>query len=252
MAWPLLKVGCCGFRLTRAEYARQFRVVEVQQTFYQPPQLPTLRRWRAEVPPDFEFTLKAWQLITHPSASPTYKRLTTKLSEKEREESGSFQATNIVEQAWQTTRACAEALGARYVSFQCPASFTPTPPHVANLRQFVARLERRGLRLLWEPRGNWPDALIGRLCQELDLVHVVDPFHRQTVTHELFYWRLHGGKDFRHDYTAAELRQLLNLLPPDKPAYVLFNNLNMVDDARRFQELARSEEGPTVGQRSGD
>ncbi len=55
----LVKVGCCGFPIARARYAQQFPVVEVQDTFYQPPAHKTLERWRAEVPADFEFTLKA-------------------------------------------------------------------------------------------------------------------------------------------------------------------------------------------------
>jgi uncharacterized protein YecE (DUF72 family) len=66
-----LKVGCCGFPRGRKEYFRQFRLVEVQQTFYKMPDLETAIKWRQEAPTDFEFTLKAWQLITHPPTSPT-------------------------------------------------------------------------------------------------------------------------------------------------------------------------------------
>ncbi|MFQ5882008.1 MAG: DUF72 domain-containing protein [Candidatus Methylomirabilales bacterium] len=54
---------------------RRFPVVELQQTFYQPPRLKTVQRWREEVPATFEFTMKAWQLITHEPGSPTYRRL---------------------------------------------------------------------------------------------------------------------------------------------------------------------------------
>jgi hypothetical protein len=43
--------------------------VEVQHTFYQSPQISTLKKWPKEAPPDFEFTLKAWQLITHTATS---------------------------------------------------------------------------------------------------------------------------------------------------------------------------------------
>jgi uncharacterized protein YecE (DUF72 family) len=64
-----IKIGTCGFRATKEEYARQLRAVEVQHTFYQPPQIKTLERWRTSVPDDFEFALKAWQLITHAAKS---------------------------------------------------------------------------------------------------------------------------------------------------------------------------------------
>src|SRR5258706_15940930 len=106
----LPNVGGCGFRLAKGVYAERFRVVEVQETFYQPPRIATLRRWREAVPKDFEFTLKAWQVITHAPTSPTYRRLKTKFSPEELAQCGYFQSTPVVEQAWQTTRACAEAL----------------------------------------------------------------------------------------------------------------------------------------------
>lgn len=47
------------------EYFERFSIVEVQQTFYEPPARSTLLRWRESAPQGFEFTLKAWQLITH-------------------------------------------------------------------------------------------------------------------------------------------------------------------------------------------
>src|SRR3954462_15545066 len=86
-----------------------FPVVEVQQTFYQPPRVSTLQRWRAAAPDQFEFTLKAWQLITHWPYSPTYRRVTSNLSDYELQECGGFQGTDIDQEAWVTTRACAEA-----------------------------------------------------------------------------------------------------------------------------------------------
>jgi uncharacterized protein YecE (DUF72 family) len=45
-----VKVGCCGFPVAQARYARRFGVVEVQQTFYQVPSLIALARWRERMP----------------------------------------------------------------------------------------------------------------------------------------------------------------------------------------------------------
>ncbi len=237
MGVSLVKVGCCGFPLKKKEYEARFPVVEVQQTFYQPPGIDTLRRWRAEAPPEFEFTLKAWQLITHPATSPTYKRLKAHLAAHERRECGFFQPQAIVHEAWLATRACAEALNATKVLFQCPASFTPTRQNVANLRDFFLRIRRGQLQLLWEPRGDWPDVLIEPLCRELQLVHVVDPFIRARVTRDFCYYRLHGGSDYQHRFKDSELHELLCCLPPTDPAYVMFNNVSMLADAERFQGM---------------
>jgi uncharacterized protein YecE (DUF72 family) len=235
-----LKTGCCGLRMAKAEYSALLPVVEVQHTFYQPPQVGTLERWRAEVPADFEFTLKAWQLITHEARSPTYKRLKRKLSEEERAECGAFKPSAIVAEGWETTLACAKALKSRCVLFQCPASFTPTTQHIADMQRFFTSVERGGLQFLWEPRGGWPDETVRGLCAELDLKHVVDPFTSRTVTPDFCYFRLHGRKGWRYVYTDDELEELSEMLSGAPRAYVLFNNVRMLEDAVRFQELTRA------------
>jgi uncharacterized protein YecE (DUF72 family) len=241
MKKPSVKTGCCGFRMAQSEYVRQFPVVEVQQTFYQPPQIETLRRWRSAAPAEFEFTLKAWQLITHEARSPTYKRLKRTLTEEEREECGGFRLTPVVREAWEVTRRSAEALSARRVLFQCPASFTPTTENLRRMRAFFSTVEREGLEFLWEPRGGWPDELLRELCGELRLVHVVDPFAARTVTPSNVYFRLHGRKGWRYTYEQDELEELLSMLPRGREtSYVLFNNVRMREDAARFQELART------------
>lgn len=233
-----VKVGCCGFRTARAEYLTQFSVVEVQQTFYQPPQISTLERWRAEAPADFEFTLKAWMLITHEARSPTYRRLKRELSEEEREQCGAFRPTPIVMEAWKVTLACAEALAARRLLFQCPASFKPTKENIKNLRRFFTKIKRPPeLQFLWEPRGGWADDTVRELCRELDLTHVVDPFAARTVTPERCYFRLHGRTGFRYVYEDDELEELYAMLPKNETSYVLFNNVRMREDAARFQKL---------------
>jgi uncharacterized protein YecE (DUF72 family) len=223
-----------------------FSVVEVQQTFYQPPRLATLSRWRSQVPGEFEFTLKAWQLITHESGSPTYRRLREKLNDQQRREAGAFRMNATVLGAWRRTCECARVLGSRIVLLQCPPSFTPTPEHKANLRGFIREisgdlpsgLRSTGLILVWEPRGDWKAEEVQEMCDELGLVHGVDPFMQRPTTSGLGYFRLHGRTGYRYRYTDADLLQLLRETAGRTPCYVLFNNLAMRDDARRFRELA--------------
>ena len=238
-----VQIGTCGLGGSKAAYATLFSCVEIQQTFYQPPQLATLERWRREMPPDFEFTLKAWQLITHAVKSPTYDRLKRKLSELEREEAGYFKPTAIVDEAWQYTLSCAQALDAKTVLFQCPASFTQTPEHIQHLVHFFSRIERKGLTCCWEPRGSWDKQVIKSLCDDLQLWHVVDPFTSATVTPEHVYFRLHGRQGWRYQYEAAELAELTELLPADRPAYVFFNNSQMRPDALAFKRIWEATRG---------
>ncbi len=234
-----VKVGCCGFPINRRKYYAAFPLVEVQQTFYQPPQIPTAARWRAEAPPGFEFAVKAWQLITHEASSPTYRRLRRPPPAEARDRYGSFRPTDEVRAAWAATAEVARALAARLVVFQCPPRFTPTEEHAAWLRQFFRGVAREAFTLGWEPRGDWPPDLVAGLCADLDLVHVVDPLREEPLSKGMRYFRLHGLAGYRYLHTDEDLRAIARRLAPDAPSYVLFNNLFMGEDAKRFQALVQ-------------
>jgi len=237
-----VKIGTCGFRSTKEKYVQLLSCVEVQHTFYQPPQIKTLERWRAEVPEEFEFTIKAWQLITHEAKSPTYRRLKRELSETEREEAGYFKPTQIVKDAWETTLACANALKAKTILFQCPASFRQNGENIANLEKFFSTVKRGKLNFCWEPRGaSWNDKTIKDICKDLKLWHVVDPFERRTLTPDKCYFRLHGRTGWRYKYEEEELEDLAMMVPENKLSYVFFNNIHMTEDAQMFQEIIERE-----------
>jgi uncharacterized protein YecE (DUF72 family) len=52
------------------------------------------------------------------------------------------------------------------------------------------------------------------------------------------YFRLHGGRGYRHQYSDDELARLREL--NNSEACVLFNNLTMYGDALRFKQLIQS------------
>lgn len=220
-----------------SSYVQRFPLVEVQHTFYEPPVDTVLRRWRSSVPADFLFTIKAWQLITHEASGPTYRRMKRQIAAEDRHQLGSFRLTAPVLQAWERTLECARLLRATAVLLQCPRSFRPTVDNVSRLRAFLQTVHRPDARLLWEPRGEWPDSLLIELCRELDLVHVVDPMQRETVTPQQTYYRLHGTTGSRHVHTDDELRRLRDQIAVRESPHVLFNNLPRLGDAERFLAL---------------
>jgi uncharacterized protein YecE (DUF72 family) len=77
----LPRVGCSGWnyrswrgafypeRMPVAEwlryYATRFDTVEVNGTFYKLPEVSTFKTWRSQVPPSFEFAIKASRFLTH-------------------------------------------------------------------------------------------------------------------------------------------------------------------------------------------
>jgi len=239
-----VRIGTCGYgRAKKPEYAAALDCVEIQHTFYKPPQVKTLEGWRSEMPAGVEFTLKAWQFITHEGGSPTYRRLKRELKDKEQKEAGAFKPTETVEYGWQVTLESAKALKARTILFQCPAKFVQSDTNIKNIRKFFKKIERGDMNFVWEPRGKtWDDKTIEKICRDLDLWHCVDPLFKRTVTPERCYYRLHGIKRWRYKYEQGELEELVSLLPSDGLSYVFFNNNEMFDDAKRFRRIVREAE----------
>jgi uncharacterized protein YecE (DUF72 family) len=91
----------------------------------------------------------------------------------------------------------------------------------------------------WEPQGEWRDDVITALCQDLSLVHCANPLERRALQREIGYFRLYGGRNYRHQYTDDELARLWELCSGE--TYVMFNNITMYNDALRFKELTEGK-----------
>ncbi len=236
----MIWVGTCGFGRRQADAFRDLQGVEIQQTFYRPVSVDLARRWRAAAPDGFDFCVKASQFITHPATSPTYRRSGRAIAPAEAPGYGSFQDTEPVQEGWQTTLAVAEALRARAIVFQCPASFAPSEKHIAALYRFFEAARTPAIRA-WEPRGPWALHLVKTICEDLGLVHAVDPFAAEPATYGLAYFRLHGKPPgsslYRYTYTDADLARLRTTCGEYDDAFVLFNNVTMHADAHRFRSL---------------
>lgn len=231
-----------------AAFADAFECVEINRTFYSLPQVSTTERWRREVDsvnPDFTFAVKAWQAITHPISSPTWRGNDDDLSEAEREQVGMLQPNPTVIDAWNETRARAEALEAEVIVVQTPPSFDCTDEHEATLRQFAEAIDRGGVEIAWEPRGDWPENpdRVKALCEDLGLVHVTDLMREEPLaTTDVAYTRLHGLNedpyDYDYDYGDEELDELAarldGLAPGHERVYCLFNNYEMYANAQRL------------------
>ncbi|MGB9716467.1 MAG: DUF72 domain-containing protein [Thermodesulfovibrionales bacterium] len=241
MSYPFLKIGCCGFPVSRAKYFNTFKTVELQQTFYQPPEINTAKKWRDESPKDFEYNMKAWQLITHDPKCPTYRKLKVGINRNNKNHYGSFKPTDEVLYAWEITRKIAEVLNAKIIVFQSPPSFIPSEKNKHNLKKFFSYINREKFVIAWEPRGKWDEKDIESICKDLELVHVVDPFKARPLYGNLRYYRLHGIGGYKYQYTHEDLLRLKAMVDKKEDTYFMFNNIFMFQDAQRFQHLLKNK-----------
>jgi uncharacterized protein YecE (DUF72 family) len=250
----MIKVGCCGWGFYRGglkAYMQKFSLVEVQQTFYKLPMPKTAERWRANAPEGFEFTVKAWQAITHPPTSPTWRRSGIEVTEAIKDKYGWLRPTRENFEAWRRTKEICDALEAKICLIQCPPNFRCTPENIANAKKFLKKINRGKLELAWEPRGNWkehPDK-VRQLCDELDLIHVVDLMRYEPLSeHPIAYIRLHGLNpreyDYRYSYSMAELRQLAAkaraLAKQHSEVYLMLNNTEMYSNAVQLMKILKT------------
>lgn len=228
----MIKVGCCGFPVSRKKYFGDFSLVEIQKTFYRPPEIDIAKKWREESPPHFEYTIKAWQLITHLPGSPTYRKAGIKIEHPEKY--GFFKPTKEVFDAWEKTKEIANIIHATIIVFQCPPRFEEKKENVENIKEFFSSIEGN-FCYAWEPRGKWDRHTIMEICGEMNLIHCVDPFKEKSVYGKPLYFRLHGKGGYRYDYSTEELKELLKMCKED--AYCLFNNTSMYKNAMEFKEM---------------
>jgi uncharacterized protein YecE (DUF72 family) len=75
--------------------------------------IATAEKWRLYAPNDFEFTIKAWQMITHEPTSPTYRKANLRIDTREMGQYGFFRPTDKVFEAWDVTNEIRKAVSAQ-------------------------------------------------------------------------------------------------------------------------------------------
>ncbi len=255
-----IKVGTCGYGYYNPSenwkekyesklqaYSEAFEVGEINKTFYKLPMVKTAERWRREAFDDFEFTLKAWQALTHPTSSPTWRDKKEKLSNEQKENFGYLRPNEEVIKAWRETKKRVKALEANICVLQTSASFDCTEENEKNMHQLLNTIERDDIEIAWEPRGDWKQnpEKVKQICQDLNLIHIVDMMRREPVSnHETAYTRLHGLNEdeynYNYDYSESELQELAQKLQKlaknHKTVYCMFNNYEMFKNAQKLKQ----------------
>ncbi len=244
-------VGCCGFPMSRRKYYETFDTVELQETFYNRPNPERMAKLRNEAPEGFVFNMKAWQAVTHPPSSPTWRRSKWRPPKELWERYGDLKPTRENIEAWEVTCDAAEALKARVVVVQTPPRFGYSEENVERVLRFFREASSicgSSVLIGWEPRGSWRERpeTVARIVESVDrLIHVVDPFRWWPPTSGLsptVYLRLHGigGREtnYRYKYSDEDLARLKEMVAEvDGEVFVMFNNVFMRDDATRFKRI---------------
>ncbi|MCX8169145.1 MAG: DUF72 domain-containing protein [Candidatus Methanomethylicia archaeon] len=235
-------VGCCGIPGGLEKYSREFKVVELNNIFYKLPKPETAEKWAKIVPGDFVFCIKVFQGVTHPISSPTWKKSGIKDLDKLKNKVGFLKPTNEVFEFWKQTMEICKILKARICLIQLPESFRENEENLKNMDIFFSNIERK-FPIALELRG-WSREKFKEVCEKYDLISCVDPFKYQPVhfsKNNIAYFRLHGlgKKIYNYKFTDEDLQKLKSIVEElnVSECYVLFNNMYMYNDAKRFVQI---------------
>lgn len=236
-----ISIGCAGFdRMAQSKYWKQFNLVEIQETFLNPPNDATLKRWRNHAPTSAQFVIKAWQLLTHlPHETPTYRQLAAHW-QLPLEELGALKLTEATRTAFEKMKQVAAMLRSNVILFETPSSFTPTAQHKKRLTTFFESVDRGTLSLAWDGRGVWSSSEKIALCRDLKLVPCLDTASLEDFREPIldpYYFKFRGV-----NYSASQLYHFASLLKLYSFASFVFQSDKMSHDAKQFLEYFRSEQ----------
>jgi uncharacterized protein YecE (DUF72 family) len=216
-------------------YSRFFKTVELNSSFYRPPDARIVRRWLDATPRDFVFTVKLWQKFTHPQMFESATGETAIISKED---------VDLFESGIEPL-ARAGKLGAILVQF--PPGFKNGVSQRTFLQAVLNKFNRYPLAVELRSRTWSDDKGTGDLLRRYNAawVQIDEPKFEFSisadlpVTSDLAYFRFHGrnaadwwtGNNetrYRYLYSTDEITQLADKVKKaagqSKRTFAFFNN----------------------------
>jgi uncharacterized protein YecE (DUF72 family) len=237
-------------------YAQYFNTVEINSSFYRPPNMYAAKAWAQKVPDDFRFAVKLWQKFTHPKM---FEQATGDAAKVVDEDFGVFT---------EGIGPLAEAGKLGVILGQFPTSFRPDAERVEYLEELIHRLRGAGFPLAIELRHReWTEsdqgpALKALMEQEkVAWVMIDEPRFKTSIRHvplttDVGYFRFHGrnyaqwwkhgeAEDrYNYLYTPAEQKDIAadvqEVANQTQDTYAFYNNhygAKAVVNALQLQDL---------------
>ena len=221
-------IGCGGWHYFNApgdklhNYSRLYNFVEVNSTFYGLPRISTVKKWRAKVPQNFSFAVKANRRITHDHPfDKTEKNI------------------RIMNHLLETCK----ILRSSYLVIQTPRYYHPTKKNLLKVALFLEQFQGKDLELFWEIRGPFSSFSqkehFKAFCMKYGITHVTDLFRELPMHVEnTYYTRIFGkGDGNKWELSNQEIKDVHSFLQPierERKVVVSFHTMRMENDAIRF------------------
>ncbi len=178
------------------------------------PNLATMRRWRKQVPPAFDFCV-----VLGPNAS----RLKPS-EDAEAEVTAALQAADVLQ--------------ARALLIKTPVEVTPGAVWRNRLEALAERLRREAMHLVWQPGGVWEMEDAAVFARKIGLVLVVDAARDPVPAGPVAYVRLPALGETR-SYGSAALERVIEAVGARRDAYVVLETDGALTEAKKLRNLAQ-------------
>ena len=199
-------------------YSRKFGYLEVAPFAAGAPSAATLRKWRKQVPPTFEFGV-----VMGPRASLL-------------EDSDEARAEVIA------AIAVADALASKVFKLVTPRDVTPAPKWRARLAALVSQLPRDVHHIVWEPSGLWELEDATKLARELGLVLSVDPAKDEPPVGNVVFGCLRALGETR-SFGEASLARVIVAVGLRKDFYLVLDTPAALREMATLKRLYADDDG---------
>jgi uncharacterized protein YecE (DUF72 family) len=221
-------IGSKELRGALSAYAKRFDLLEVivaRETKAKGgtvPAVATLRRWRKEVPPHFNFAVVAGPELSL------------------------LKPSTIYEEELAGARAAMDALQARCFVLRTPPEVRPTALARQRLKKVLEPFPRDVGVVVWEPSGIWDVGEAAVVAKELDVVLAVDAARDPVPAGPVAYVRLRAMGETR-SFGPAALERIARSIGQRRDVFVILETDSALDEAKRLRQIAQKAKARKEG-----
>lgn len=206
-------LGAKELRGALSTYAKRFGLLEIPLGTSTAPSLATLRKYRKEVPPTFEFSLILPPVLSTPRPGPAL-------------DAALASATEAI-----------NALGARCVVLRTSLEVTPSQLWRSRVGALIERLPRDVTTVAWEPSGLWEAEDVAAQAEAWKVVPVVDAIQDGVPRGSVAYLRLRALGEIRN-FGPTVLERVVAAIGDRRDAYIVFETAKALDEAKALRRIA--------------
>jgi uncharacterized protein YecE (DUF72 family) len=214
-------IGAKALRGAIGAYGKRFGLLEVQvaatpdSTSSQVrtnPALATLRKWRRDVPPAFEFSVVTGPALSRLKPGPELDR------------------------DLEAAIAAVQTLRARCLLIRTPADVTPGSVSRQRMKALLERLPKDATYIVWEPSGPWDIETAAVAALEWQVTLAVDPSRDPVPRGDVAYGRLRALGETR-SFGPSALARVVRAIGDRRDAFVVLDTDSALNEAKRLRAL---------------